>query len=96
LLERNADEVKSGADRYFTPRPLIEAITQLVDPEPGETGHDPAVGAGGFLLATYDHMKAKPGAQDRTAWSRGREGEPVVLRSRPARQRYRDARSVGV
>jgi type I restriction enzyme M protein len=65
LLERNAGEVKSGAGQYFTPRPLIEVITQLVDPEPGETVHDPAVGTGGFLLAAYDHMKGKPAAKDR-------------------------------
>ena len=65
LLERNAGEVKSGAGQYFTPRPLIEVITQLVDPEPEDTVHDPAVGTGGFLLAAYDHMKAKPSAKDR-------------------------------
>jgi len=65
LLERNAGEVKSGAGQYFTPRPLIEVITQLVDPEADDTVHDPAVGTGGFLLAAYDHMKAKPAAKDR-------------------------------
>jgi len=65
LLERNAGEVKSGAGQYFTPRPLIEVITQLVDPEPEETVHDPAVGTGGFLLAAYEHMKVKPAAKDR-------------------------------
>jgi type I restriction enzyme M protein len=65
LLERNAGEVKSGAGQYFTPRPLIEVITSLVDPEPEDTVHDPAVGTGGFLLAAYDHMKAKPTAKDR-------------------------------
>ena len=65
LLERNAGEVKSGAGQYFTPRPLIEATTALIDPEPTETVHDPAVGTGGFLLAAYNHMRAKPAAQDR-------------------------------
>ncbi|HZG46588.1 MAG TPA: N-6 DNA methylase, partial [Allosphingosinicella sp.] len=40
-------------------------ITQLVDPEPEDTVHDPAVGTGGFLLAAYEHMKAKPAAKDR-------------------------------
>jgi type I restriction enzyme M protein len=59
LLERNAGEVKSGAGQYFTPRPLIEVITQVVDPEPDDTVHDPAVGTGGFLLAAYEHMKPK-------------------------------------
>ncbi|MCQ8278867.1 type I restriction-modification system subunit M [Acetobacteraceae bacterium KSS8] len=65
LLERNAGEVKSGAGQYFTPRPLIEIITRLVDPEPNQTVHDPAVGTGGFLLAAYEHMKRKPAAQDK-------------------------------
>jgi type I restriction enzyme M protein len=65
LLERNAGEVKSGAGQYFTPRPLIEAIVEVVDPDVGETIHDPAVGTGGFLLAAYDHMRAKDGARDR-------------------------------
>ncbi len=59
LLERNAGEVKSGAGQYFTPRPLIEAITALIDPLPTETVHDPAVGTGGFLLAAYEHMRAQ-------------------------------------
>lgn len=65
LLERNAGEVKSGAGQYFTPRPLIYVITRLIDPEPNETVHDPAVGTGGFLLAAYEHMKAKTAAKDR-------------------------------
>lgn len=65
LLERNAGEVKSGAGQYFTPRPLIQAMVEVVDPEPGETVCDPACGTGGFLLAAYEHMKAKPAARDR-------------------------------
>lgn len=65
LLERNAGEVKSGAGQYFTPRALIRAVVEVVDPEPGETVCDPACGTGGFLLAAYEHMKAKPAARDR-------------------------------
>lgn len=71
LLERNAGEVKSGAGQYFTPRPLIEVMTQVVDPEPTETVHDPASGTGGFLLAAYEHMKPK--AHDRVVAKRLRE-----------------------
>ncbi|MGE0652683.1 MAG: class I SAM-dependent DNA methyltransferase, partial [Alphaproteobacteria bacterium] len=63
LLERNASEVKSGAGQYFTPRPVIEAIVNCVNPEVGETVCDPACGTGGFLLAAYDHMKTQ--SQDR-------------------------------
>jgi type I restriction enzyme M protein len=73
LLERNAGEVKSGAGQYFTPRPLIQAIVDVMDPEPNETVHDPACGTGGFLLAAYEHMRGKPAANDRTAARRLRE-----------------------
>lgn len=65
LLERNAAEVKSGAGQYFTPRPLIDAIVTVMNPEPGDTVHDPACGTGGFLLSAWDHMKAHPRAADR-------------------------------
>ena len=73
LLEKNAAEVKSGAGQYFTPRPLINAMVEVVDPKVGETVHDPACGTGGFLLSAYDHMKAQPGAQDRAAQRKLRE-----------------------
>lgn len=73
LLERNAGEVKSGAGQYFTPRPVIRAVVEVVDPDPGETVCDPAVGTGGFLLAAYEHMRAKPGANDRAVARRLRE-----------------------
>ena len=73
LLERNAGEVKSGAGQYFTPRPLIDAIVDVIDPEPTETIHDPAVGTGGFLLSAYDHMRKKPAANDRKVATRLRE-----------------------
>lgn len=59
LLERNASEVKSGAGQYFTPRPVIEAIVQCVNPRIAEKVCDPACGTGGFLLAAYDHMKTQ-------------------------------------
>jgi type I restriction enzyme M protein len=73
LLERNAGEVKSGAGQYFTPRPLIKRIVEVVDPDPKESVCDPACGTGGFLLAAYEHMKAKPAAQDRKVATRLRE-----------------------
>ena len=73
LLERNAGEVKSGAGQYFTPRALIKAIVEVVDPDPTETVCDPATGTGGFLLAAYEHMKQKPAAVDRRVAKRLRE-----------------------
>jgi type I restriction enzyme M protein len=54
LLEKNAEDVKSGAGQYFTPRPLIRAIVEVMRPEPGATICDPACGTGGFLLAAYE------------------------------------------
>lgn len=73
LLERNAGEVKSGAGQYFTPRPLIQAMVEVVDPQPTESICDPACGTGGFLLAAYEHMKTKPAAKDRAVNRRLRE-----------------------
>ncbi len=54
LLERNAEDLKSGAGQYFTPRPLIRGIVEVMRPEPGATICDPACGTGGFLLAAYE------------------------------------------
>jgi type I restriction enzyme M protein len=56
LLEKNAEDVKGGAGQYFTPRPLIRAMVEVVRPRPGETVFDPACGTGGFLLAAYDYL----------------------------------------
>lgn len=56
LLERNAQDVKGGAGQYFTPRPLIEAIVEVMQPKPTDTVADPACGTGGFLVAAHDYM----------------------------------------
>lgn len=56
LLERNAQDVKTGAGQYFTPRSLIQAIVEVMRPEPGTTICDPACGTGGFLLAAHDYI----------------------------------------
>ncbi len=71
LLARNAEDVKSGAGQYFTPRPLIEAMVEVVDPKPNQTVHDPACGTAGFLLAAWEHMKDSkrfPEVQDRRVY----------------------------
>ena len=56
LLEKNAEDVKGGAGQYFTPRTLIDAIVDCIQPTPGETVVDPACGTGGFLLAAHDYL----------------------------------------
>ncbi len=56
LLEKNAQDTKSGAGQYFTPRPLIQAIVDVMRPKPGDTVADPACGTGGFLLAAHDYV----------------------------------------
>lgn len=57
LLEKNAEETKSGAGQYFTPRALIDSMVELVNPQPGERVQDPAVGTGGFLIHADRHIK---------------------------------------
>ena len=56
LLEHNAQDVKTGAGQYFTPRPLIQAIVDVMRPGPDDTICDPACGTGGFLLAAHDYI----------------------------------------
>lgn len=56
LLEKNAEDTKSGAGQYFTPRPLIKAMVECLKPEPMKTIADPACGTGGFFLAAYDYL----------------------------------------
>jgi type I restriction enzyme M protein len=58
LLEKNAEDTKSGAGQYFTPRSLIRAMVECVRPEPMKTIADPACGTGGFFLAAYDFITA--------------------------------------
>ena len=62
LLQKNAEDVKGGAGQYFTPRPLIRAIVDVMQPQPSEGGQpfticDPACGTGGFLLAAHDFIR---------------------------------------
>jgi type I restriction enzyme M protein len=57
LLEKNAAEKKSGAGQYFTPRPLIDCMVRLVQPQPGEIIQDPAAGTGGFIVAADRYIK---------------------------------------
>ena len=62
LLQKNAEDVKGGAGQYFTPRALIRAIVDVMQPEPSEGGQrfticDPACGTGGFLLIAHEFIR---------------------------------------
>jgi type I restriction enzyme M protein len=59
LLERNASEKKSGAGQYFTPRPLINIMVDLVVPKLGEKWNDPAAGTFGFMIAASEYLREK-------------------------------------
>ena len=59
LLEKNASEKKSGAGQYFTPRPLIDCMVEVMRPQPGETIADPAAGTGGFLIKADSYIKER-------------------------------------
>ena len=56
LLEKNANEKKSGAGQYFTPRVLIDIMTRLVKPQPKERCNDPACGTFGFMIAAHQYV----------------------------------------
>ena len=57
LLEKNANEKKSGAGQYFTPRVLIDVMTRLMKPQAGERCNDPACGTFGFMIAASQYVK---------------------------------------
>ena len=82
LLERNAEETKSGAGQYFTPRALIDAIVDVMRPNATMSVHDPACGTGGFFalgLRVHEEPDAGPGsaaqASDRGDPRRGNRRE---------------------
>ena len=59
LLEKNANEKKSGAGQYFTPRVLIDVMTKLVKPQPGERCNDPACGTFGFMISASQYVRSQ-------------------------------------
>lgn len=56
LLEKNANEKRSGAGQYFTPRVLIDVMTRLIKPQAGERCNDPACGTFGFMIAAHQYV----------------------------------------
>lgn len=84
LLERNAEDTKSGAGQYFTPRALIKAMVECIAPEPRKTIADPACGTGGFFLAAYDFLKDRALDRDDKAFLKTRTfvGNEIVAGTR--------------
>lgn len=89
LLEKNAEDTKSGAGQYFTPRALIRAMVECVRPEPKKTIADPACGTGGFFLAAYDFITHPENYKLDKA-----QGERVVLRQQGSKPKSVDKGSL--
>jgi type I restriction enzyme M protein len=64
---RNMGNAGRNGGEYYTPRPLIRAIVQVVRPKIGERIYDGACGSAGFLCESFDFMKAKPGLTTKEA-----------------------------
>src|SRR5690625_7825499 len=65
LLQKNAEDTKSGAGQYFTPRALIQTMVACVQPKPMKTIADPACGTEGLFLAAYDWIIANHKSENR-------------------------------
>jgi type I restriction enzyme M protein len=72
LLARNAEDVRGGAGQYFTPRPVIRAIVDVMRPTPLMRICDPACGTGGFLIAAFEYLKGRTASAKEAAHLRER------------------------
>ena len=70
LLEKNANEKKSGAGQYFTPRSLIDSMVEVMRPHLGDIIQDPAAGTGGFLIAANRYILAN---DKRETWTEAQQ-----------------------
>ncbi|WP_029274561.1 N-6 DNA methylase [Pedobacter borealis] len=92
LLEKAANESKKGAGQYFTPRPLIEAIVEVMKPDPFESGDfnvsDIACGTSGFIISSYEWWKSKnaghklSASQKKKVYEQTYYGQELVIRPR--------------
>lgn len=84
LLEKNAEDTKSGAGQYFTPRSLIKTMVACVRPQPMKTIIDPACGTGGFFLAAHDFIKQQELNQEEKEFLKNRTfyGNEIVANTR--------------
>jgi len=79
LLAKNADDVRGGAGQYFTPRPVIRALVEVMRPETNMRISDPACGTGGFLLAVYEYLKSRTANAEEAMYLRTRALRGVDL-----------------
>ena len=56
LLKKFADDSKAQAGEFYTPRPVVQLLIRILDPQPGESVYDPACGSGGMLIEAVHHM----------------------------------------
>lgn len=87
LLEKNAEETKSGAGQYFTPRPLIESMVEVIKPAPGERIQDP--------YPLHEDRSRRSSARDAqsSVWTRGQLGEACCSAASGGTVRYPIGRS---
>src|SRR6266480_1056841 len=64
---KNMGNAGRNGGEYYTPRPLIRAIVQVVQPKIGQRIYDGAVGSAGFLCESFDYLKSKPGLTTKDA-----------------------------
>ena len=74
ILERNAQEQKSGAGQYFTPRSVVDLMVRAISPKTGEVVQDPAAGTGGFLVSAASHARQE--TIEATSAARPKEAQP--------------------
>ncbi len=84
LLEKNAEDTKSGAGQYFTPRALIKTMVACIRPKPMKSIIDPACGTGGFFLAAYDYIKSQELDQEEKEFLKNKTfyGNEIVANTR--------------
>jgi type I restriction enzyme M protein len=84
LIKRFADQSNKKAGEYYTPRPVVGLLVNILDPREGETVYDPACGTGGMLIEVIEHVK-RAGGRPQTLWGKLYGQEKVLATSGMAR-----------
>ncbi|WFE34139.1 class I SAM-dependent DNA methyltransferase [Micromonospora sp. WMMD975] len=80
LIKRFADQSNKKAGEYYTPRPVVRLLVDILDPQEGETVYDPACGTGGMLIEVIEHVK-RQGGRPQTLWGKLFGQEKVLATS---------------